>query len=102
MNIVTTLEDLPRYSNENALEFNIRVRNELKKESFDIFIEQLVPNRGDGRRGKIDIVAKKDGLVYAIEIDRKSPRQKSIYKITNYPCDVRLVVLRDLYRVLEF
>ena len=102
MNIITILEQLQRIPEEKAFEFNIRVRNEFKKENFDIFTEVVVKDRGDGRRGKIDLVAKKDNLIIAVEIDRLTPRQKSIYKISNYPCTNRIVVLRENYKVLEF
>lgn len=54
-----------------------------------------VPTRGGGPKytGRIGIVAAKDGTVIAMEIDRKSARKKSLYKLTAYPCDFRLVLL---------
>ena len=55
-----------------------------------------VPSRGGDSKytGRIGVVAAKDGVVIAIETDRKSVRDKSIHKLRNYPCDIRLVLLR--------
>lgn len=43
--------------------------------------EWEVPDRGDGRRGFIDLVAFRDEERIAVEIDRRSPRVKSIRKL---------------------
>ena len=41
----------------------------------------LVPDRGDGYRGKVDFVAWRwDGII-ALELDREKPRKKSIWKV---------------------
>lgn len=55
----------------------------------------LVADRGDGRRGKIDIVAKRGEEVVAIELDHVEPRAKSLYKIQNFTAaTTKLVVCR--------
>lgn len=46
-------------------------------------------------RGKVSVIAAKNGVLIAIAVDRKSPREKSVFKLRNYPCDFRLVVLRE-------
>lgn len=56
--------------------------------------EYPVSDRGDGRPGAIDILASKAGIRLAIEIDRKSPRQKSIVKLRQVSADYRVVLLR--------
>lgn len=44
--------------------------------------------------GRLNILATKKGISIGIEVDRKSPREKSIFKLRNYPCDYRIIVLR--------
>ena len=60
-------------------------------------IEFKVQNRGDGRSGRIDIVAYKDSIKLAIEVDRMSPRNKSIFKLLNGVDDTydRYILLRN-------
>jgi hypothetical protein len=57
---------------------------------------QLEPEPLSGRRGKIDIVATKDKIVLAIECDRRTPRRKSIAKLTRMNADVSMVLLRGM------
>ena len=45
--------------------------------------------------GRVGIVAAKDGIVFGIAVDRKTPREKSIYKLRNFQCDYRIIVLRS-------
>ena len=56
--------------------------------------EYEVHDRGDGRTGRIDLIAFRDGNCICIEVDREVPRKKSIRKLreTGYP---GYVVLRD-------
>lgn len=58
--------------------------------------EVIVPRRGDGQRGRVDLVASwpESGLQIAVECDNKSPRKKSLTKLKQVVADVRLVVLR--------
>lgn len=44
--------------------------------------------------GRISITAAKEGVIVAIEVDRKSPKRNSIYKLRNFSCDYRVIVLR--------
>lgn len=57
--------------------------------------EVLVENRGDGHRGRVDLVAERDGCRVAIECDRKTARRKSIMKLGQVPATGRLVVCRE-------
>ena len=56
-----------------------------------------VNTRGKDKRytGRINILAAKDGKTIGIEVDRKSPRDKSVYKLLHFDCDYRVIVLRD-------
>lgn len=55
----------------------------------------IVPNRGDGMRGRVDIVAEKPFALLAIELDRCIPRKKSIFKVRQIPnATMRLVYCR--------
>lgn len=56
--------------------------------------EVVVQDRGDGRRGKIDLVATKDGRTVAIELDCRSPRAKSLRKLEAFNAHERIVILR--------
>lgn len=53
----------------------------LAENGFSCKKQYAVQNRGDGRNGKIDILAEKEGATIGIEIDRDSPRDKSIIKL---------------------
>lgn len=55
-----------------------------------------VPNRGDGRPGKIDFVVElPSGALVAIEVDRKTPRQKSIFKTRSLAPGNAFVITRS-------
>lgn len=67
----------------------------LSNRGFHCEIEFKVPDRGDGRGGRVDVVAIKDDFKIAIEIDRRSPRLKSIYKLKSLPLEfARCVICR--------
>lgn len=61
--------------------FEDMVASELQALGYAIIRQHWVPNRGDGKRGKVDLVAEKGPVRAAIELDRRSPRQKSIFKV---------------------
>jgi outer membrane protein assembly factor BamA len=62
----------------------------------------IVSNRGDGRRGRIDIVFKYNEREYPIEVDRVTPRRKSVFKVINYAgsgdC---FVIVRENFKVYK-
>lgn len=66
----------------------------LVAEGMEVAREVEVSDRGDGRVGRLDLVATRDGYSFAIEIDRTAPRQKSITKLLGSGCDAKVVVLR--------
>jgi Holliday junction resolvase-like predicted endonuclease len=66
----------------------------LKGKGYKCNTEVEVNYRNDGHIGRIDIIAEKDSSKLAIEVDRKSPRKKSIAKLLSI-CDYqRLILLR--------
>jgi hypothetical protein len=60
-----------------------------------------VSNRGDGRRGYIDFVLFAAGETVPIEADRRTPRQKSIFKVRSINPGNAFVVTRSPFRVLK-
>ena len=72
----------------------------LQKDGYSVIKEVKVPNRGDGRKGKIDIVAEINNEKTAIEIDWISPRKKSLFKLENFECKNRIVILRQSKTVI--
>ena len=81
------VEDDAREAHKSVVEW-------LEKQGYSCVNEYKVENRGDGRCGYIDIVAEKNGDRVAIEVDRKTPREKSISKLQQFP-GARFVALRD-------
>ena len=56
--------------------------------------EVLCPNRGDGRPGRIDLVAERGDELIAFELDDRSPRSKSAAKLAGLSYHTRVIVLR--------
>lgn len=81
----------------SAKEFSNFVCSFLK--SGTIQKEVYVPNRGDGRSGRIDIVYKKNGKIIAIELDRIVPRKKSIFKLKLFNSDESYVITRSPFLI---
>ena len=90
------------YKTEKKIEAKSFQRNamlQLEKAGFDCKSEVKVPDRGDGRGGRLDIVASMKGEIFAIEIDRLTARKKSLYKLKHFDCDARLIFLREPFEV---
>ncbi len=66
----------------------------LENKGYICIKEYKVNDRGDGRSGRIDIVAKNNAETIAIEFDNISPRNKSIYKLKNFNADKKYILLR--------
>jgi len=79
---------------DDATETHKKVAAFLERNGFYCRNEFRVPDRGDGRPGKIDIYAERGNLRLAIEIDRETPREKSIYKLRQVKGALRLILLR--------
>lgn len=62
----------------------------------------LVENRGDGRRGRIDLVFYSKGEAIPIEIDRKVPRKKSIFKVVSFNPGNAFCITRSPFKIYKF
>lgn len=60
-----------------------------------------VPNRGDGRRGKVDLVWYFENETIGIEIDRKTTRKKSIHKLKELGADKIYAITRSPFSIKE-
>lgn len=68
---------------DNAKLARIECIRALQQADWNCRTEYPVENRGDGRRGRVDIEAIKRGWAVGIEIDRKTPRFKSLVKLNS-------------------
>lgn len=89
-------EDICSVAPSEARRFVRRVMGVLRRHGYSVRREVPVPNRGDGRSGRVDIVATCDGSTVAIEVDRCAPRGKSLVKLSWFPDEVTCaIVLRE-------
>lgn len=83
-----TVTDNARIAHEEVVQF-------LERHGFKCEKEHFVIDRGDGRRGRVDVYAVRGNLKLAIEIDERTIRKKSIFKLRQIKDAVRVVLLRD-------
>jgi len=73
---------------EDALLFHDEMEEALQRAGFEVRREVLAPYPGNLkdqiRRGRIDLVAIKPGEVTALELDKVSPRRKSVIKLREF------------------
>ncbi len=67
---------------DNASMAQQEITEYLRTLGYSVILEYHI--RYDAIDGRIDIVAKKDGRTLAIEVDRSSPRKKSLIKLHLY------------------
>lgn len=67
---------------DNAAVAQQEVAEYLRALGYSVMLEYHISY--DATDGRIDIVAKKDGHALAIEVDRSSPRKKSLVKLNLY------------------
>jgi hypothetical protein len=90
------------YGNMKASEFEDFICNRLLKYG-KVKRQFQVKNRGDGHKGRIDVVFEYEDDDYAIEIDRVIPRKKSIYKVVNFNLGKKgFVITRSPVAIHEF
>jgi hypothetical protein len=58
-----------------------QIAKRLEDNGYNCVLEFPIADRGDGRRGRIDILAEKNGLKFAIEFDNAACRNKSVFKL---------------------
>jgi len=93
LDVIERLSRLP--TNLNAEAFHQATAAALVALGFDCEVEVTVADRGDGHAGRLDLVAERDGLRIALELDDRTPRAKSLAKLAGaLDCQLRAVVLR--------
>ena len=80
---------------DHAKTAQYEIADHLRKNGYDVELEYPISNRGDGRGGRIDIVATNQSDKLAIEVDRSSPRLKSMEKLKSMDGYVKIVLLRN-------
>jgi hypothetical protein len=88
------------FSETKATDFEDMICSILNNE-WHVYRQQWVKDRGDWCSGRIDLVFYKNWLSYAIEIDRNSPREKSIFKLKQYDCEKRFIFTRCPFTIIE-
>lgn len=77
--IVSEVQD---YEDSTAKTYQDAFEEALLRRRLNVVREYPVPHRGDGRSGRVDLVVFDDHeMVFALELDRKSPRYKSEFKL---------------------
>jgi hypothetical protein len=103
MNVIRQLaEAVSRTSpgqRSNAKAFQQALENELRAKGWKVLREFCVRDRGDGVRGRIDLVVTSPVRI-AIELDRASVRKKSRFKLAQFD-GLRFVILRQGARVMQ-
>lgn len=85
---------MPEWAKKRATAFNAILRYRLEISGCKVRDEVEVPNRGDGRKGKVDLVIDEPEKI-AIEVDRRSVRQKSIFKMAQLTEHKPMSILRE-------
>jgi hypothetical protein len=85
------------FSKTNATDFEDIICDLLE---WNVERQVYVKDRWDWYRGRIYIVVNNWEKIW-IEIDRKTPRVKSIYKLKQYNCDRRFIFIRSPFTVIE-
>jgi len=96
------LNELNKLIGKDYTEFNAKEFSDLVCSYFKIGkIQQevFVPDRYDGRTGRVDIVYTIGDRKCAIELDRFSPRDKSIFKLKQLDVDERYVITRSPFKI---
>ena len=94
------IEELRSFELFEAFEFEKLICEKLQK--FGLVEKQVrVADRGDGRSGRIDLVFHYRGEQVPIELDRKTPRQKSIFKVRSVNPKSAFVITREQFRVIQ-
>lgn len=88
------------YGEIKARAFEDLVSSSLSKYG-EIKRQVFVESRGDGHAGRIDIVFSFKGKIYPIEIDRKSVRTKSRFKVLSLGTEDAFCITRSPYCVIR-
>jgi hypothetical protein len=91
-----SLRDLNPTPKPPAATFQDAIERHFQQLGFDVEREVAIPNRGDDHEGRIDLLARRDREVVAIECDRERPREKSREKLLAFSeATQKLIILRE-------
>lgn len=91
-----------KLSGDSASEFHESAIAALQAAGLNVCCEYPVSERGDGREGRIDIVViDGNGVRCGIELDRNSPRQKSLFKLGSVEVGICVLRLSGIARRIE-
>ncbi|EBK1954654.1 YdaU family protein [Salmonella enterica] len=91
-----------KLSGDSASEFHDSAIAKLQTAGLDVYRDYPVPERGDGCEGRIDIVViDGNGIRCGIELDRNSPRQKSLFKLGAVELGICVLRRSDIVRRTE-
>ncbi|EEK2382807.1 hypothetical protein Y682_00505 [Salmonella enterica subsp. enterica serovar Typhimurium] len=91
-----------KLSGDSASEFHNSAIAVLQAAGLDVCREYPVPERSDGCGGRLDIVVTdRNGVRCGIELDRNSPRQKSLLKISAVETGICVLRRSDIARHIE-
>lgn len=80
-NLLAELVEMLPVGRMDARQFHDAFMSAMRDRGWSVAEEHPVPDRGDGRPGRIDIRAERNGVAVGIELDREHPRRKSIVKL---------------------
>jgi hypothetical protein len=97
--IVEAVSRTTLHQRSDAKKFQRALENELRAKGWKVLREFCVKDRGDGVRGRIDLVVTNPTRL-AIELDRVGVRKKSRFKLSQFD-GLKFVILRQSGRVIE-
>ena len=80
---------------DHAPTMHAEIAKSLMAAGFSVEFEYSIPDIGNGRRGRIDLVASSDQGRVGIELDTRRPRAKSILKLRSFD-GYRIIGLRGV------
>jgi hypothetical protein len=89
--VMTGLSEIP----DKAGILHRAVADALSADGFEVRCEAGTAQLGDDREGRIDILARRDGGVVAIEIDARKPKARSLKKLMLFNA-YRIIALRGV------
>lgn len=101
LSIVLGIKEGTEFGDLSAATFEQMIANKLEASGFEVARQVMVDDRGDGRRGRIDLVASFNGERIPIEIDRKTARAKSVFKVKSFNQESAYVLTRSPFSIIR-
>ena len=80
---------------DHAKTAQYEIAEHLRNKGYTVTLEYPVSSAGNGHSGRIDIIATSKQEKLAIEVDRSSPRDKSMFKLNLMDGYIKIVLLRN-------